>query len=60
MTLLTVNEAAEYLRYAPSYMRKLVMLNKVPFIKFEKAVRFKKEDLDKFIEAHRVDDESAC
>ena len=60
MTLLTVNEAAEYLRYAPSYMRKLVMLNKVPFIKFEKAVRFKKEDLDKFIEAHRVDAESAC
>lgn len=60
MTLLTTNEAAKYLRYAPSYMRKLVMLNKVPFIKFDKAVRFKQEDLDHFIESHRVDAVSAC
>ncbi|MGE0075906.1 MAG: helix-turn-helix domain-containing protein [Sphaerochaetaceae bacterium] len=59
MTLLTTNEAAQYLRYAPSYLRKLVMLNKVPYIKFEKAVRFKKDDLDKFIDEHRVDARSA-
>ena len=60
MTLMTVDEAARYLRYSPSYMRKLVMLNKVPFIKFEKAVRFDKEDLDRFIEEHRVDAGPAC
>ena len=59
MVLLTTTEAAEYLRYKPSYMRKLIMLNKVPFIKFEKAVRFKKDDLDKFIDEHRVDAKSA-
>jgi len=59
MTLLTTTEAAEYLRYKPSYMRKLVMLNKVPFIKFDKAVRFKKEDLDEFIDNHKVKADSA-
>ncbi|WP_422477253.1 helix-turn-helix domain-containing protein [Pleomorphochaeta sp. DL1XJH-081] len=59
MKLLTVDEAAKYLRYAPSYMRKLVMLNKVPYIKFGRAVRFNKDDLDKFITEHRVDAKSA-
>lgn len=54
MALMTTTEAAEYLRYTPSYMRKLIMLNKVPYVKFEKAVRFRKEDLDAFIDQHKV------
>ena len=59
MTLMTTNEAAEYLRYAPSYLRKLVMLNKIPYIKFGRAVRFEQKDLDEYITRHRIDAESA-
>jgi len=59
MNLMTTQEAANYLRYSQSYLRKLVMWNKVPFIKFDRAVRFKKEDLDNFINSHRVDATSA-
>jgi excisionase family DNA binding protein len=56
---MTTNEAAEYLRYAPSYLRKLVMLNKIPYIKFGRAVRFEQKDLDEYITRHRIDAESA-
>lgn len=54
MQLLKVDEAAQYLRYAPSYLRKLVMLKKVPHIKLNGAVRFKQEDLDQYIAERRV------
>lgn len=59
MTLMTTNEAARYLRYSPSYMRKLVMLKKLPFVKLDGAVRFRKEDLDEYVDRHLVVPESA-
>lgn len=60
MTLLTTNEAAEYLRYSASYLRKLVMLGKIPHVKFDRAVRFNKEDLDKMINDHKVQSADFC
>jgi len=54
MNLMTVPEAAEYMRFSPSYLRKLVMNKKVPFFKIGRAVRFDKEELDDFIREGRV------
>lgn len=55
MTLMTSNEVAQYLKLSPSYLRRLVMLNKIPYIKFDRAVRFEKKDVDDFLMSRRVD-----
>ena len=52
MTLLTTKQAAEMLQFSPSYMRKLVMRRKVPFIKIGRSVRFRKEDLEQMLDSN--------
>jgi len=46
-----VDDVARYLRYSPSTIRKLVQKKEIPFYKIRNAVRFKKEDIDKWIES---------
>lgn len=55
MKLLTTKEAAEILRFSPSYMRELVMKRKIPYIKLGRNVRFDKEDIDKLIKDNYVE-----
>ncbi|OAV67060.1 DNA binding domain, excisionase family [Bacteroidales bacterium Barb6] len=43
---LTIEEAAAYIGYAPSYLRKLMMRGKIPYRKFGKRCFFFREDID--------------
>jgi len=54
--MLTVEEAAFYLRIAVSTLRHWVSDHRIPFVKYNRtgSVRFRKRDLDKFI-AQSVD-----
>lgn len=49
--LLTVNEVAEYLRVPKSGIYDLVFRKKIPFIKLGNRLRFKKVDIDNWIES---------
>lgn len=55
MILLTTKEAAEMLRFSPSYMRELVMKRKLPYVKLGRAVRFCKEDIEKLVKENYVE-----
>ena len=52
---LDYDEAARYIRKSRSWMEKQVALQKVPFHKLGANVIFKREDLDRIIEAERVE-----
>jgi excisionase family DNA binding protein len=48
--LLTVPEAASFLRLQPSTIRAWILQRKIPFVKLgHRAVRFRRCDLEKFI-----------
>lgn len=53
--LLTKQEAIEYLRISMNTLYRLMKSGELPYIKLERKVLFKKEDIDKFIESKRVD-----
>lgn len=48
--LFTAEEAAEYLSVPVRFIRRIRYENRLPGVKLGKYVRFRKEDLDKFIE----------
>ncbi len=47
--LLSVDEAASYLRIAPWTMRHWVADRKIAFVRLGRLVRFRRQDLDAFI-----------
>lgn len=53
--LLTVPEAAEYLGMAPNTIYVWSREGKLPSIKFSAAVRFRRADLEAWLDAHRLD-----
>jgi excisionase family DNA binding protein len=53
--LLTVPEAARFLRISPTGMRRLQQERRVPFIKVGGAVRFLREDLLAYLRKQRVE-----
>jgi excisionase family DNA binding protein len=54
MTLLTVDQAAEYLATKPRFIRRLIAEKRIPYIKLGSHVRLDDTDLDAFISAGRV------
>jgi excisionase family DNA binding protein len=53
--LLDVDTAATYLGVTPRFVRRLVAERRIPFVKIGRYVRFEIPDLDRFIEAGRVE-----
>ncbi|MFD9740639.1 excisionase family DNA-binding protein [Umezawaea sp. NPDC059074] len=51
----SVDEAADYLSTTVRFIRRLVADRRVTFYKVGKYVRFKRVDLDAFVQAGRVD-----
>jgi len=54
-SLLEDTAVAEYLACTPRFVRKLWETRQLAGVKVGRLVRFRKEDLDAFIEAHRVE-----
>ena len=52
--LLTVQEAAEYLGRTVPAIRELQWAGRIPCVKSDRRVFFDIEDLDRFIETHKV------
>ncbi len=53
--LLTVDEVAEILRVSPSTVYRRIQAGELPAIKLgHRQVRVRQEDLDAYIEAHRI------
>ncbi len=53
--LLDIDGAAEHLCVTPRFIRRLVAERRLPFVKLGRHVRFDPADLDRFIEAGRVE-----
>ncbi|MFE2752814.1 helix-turn-helix domain-containing protein [Actinosynnema sp. NPDC059335] len=51
----SVPEAAEYMSTTERFVRRLVAERRIPFHRLGRLIRFKKADLDAFIEAGRVE-----
>ncbi|RKT53071.1 excisionase family DNA-binding protein [Saccharothrix australiensis] len=51
----SVPEAAEYMSTTVRFVRRLIAERRVPFHRLGRLIRFKKVDLDAFIEAGRVE-----
>lgn len=49
--LMTVEEVAEYLRFKPSTIRQWVKTREIPCVKAGRSTRFRKGDIDEWIEA---------
>ena len=47
--LLTVEQAAEYLTVSERFIRRIRYENRIPGVKVGKHLRFRKEDLDRFL-----------
>ncbi|MFN2506431.1 MAG: helix-turn-helix domain-containing protein [Acidimicrobiales bacterium] len=52
---LTIAEAAEYLNVTERFMRRIVAERRVAYHKLGKFVRFRRPDLDEFVQAGRVE-----
>lgn len=52
--LLTKQETIEYLRISMNTLYRLMKSGELTYIKLERKVLFKKEDIDKFIESKKV------
>lgn len=50
---LTINEVSEYLKIKPSTLYSWVKAGEIPHYHLHKMVRFKKEDIDVWMESHR-------
>ena len=48
--LLTVEQAAQYLTVSERFIRRIRYEGRIPGVKLGKHLRFKKDDLDRFIE----------
>ncbi len=54
-TIFTYNELSAYLKIQPGTLRKWVMQSKLPFFKIgTKSVRFRKSDIDSWLERQKV------
>jgi len=53
--LFTKQETTEYLRISMNTLYRLMKSGELPYIKLERRVLFKKDDIDRFIESKRVD-----
>lgn len=51
--LMTVKEAAKYLRLSESKVRQLVFIKEIGHLKFGRSVRFNRFDLDKWIDLNK-------
>jgi excisionase family DNA binding protein len=47
--LMTVEEAASYLRLAPWTLRHWVCQKKIPYVRLGRAVRFRRKDMERFV-----------
>jgi len=47
---LTVNEVAEFLRLSVQTIRRYTMKNEIPFHKINRAVRYKKSEIEKWVD----------
>ena len=47
--LMTVDEAAAYLRLAPWTLRHWVCKKKIPYVRLGRSVRFRRKDLERFV-----------
>lgn len=56
---LTLPEAAAYLNVAERYMRRLVTDRRLPYFKVGRLLRFSAEDLDAYLEAGRIEPNTA-
>lgn len=52
--VLEVNEAARYLKVTPKYLQVLRNSRSIPFSQCGKLIRYKKIDLDRWLDEHRV------
>ncbi len=48
------SEAAEYLHVTERWIRRAIAERRIPYVKVGRLVRFRKSDLDAYIEAQRV------
>lgn len=54
--LLNIEQAGEYLGLKVSNLYRLTMQRKIPFVKFGRLNRFRRQDLDKFIQQNEIGD----
>lgn len=52
--LMTIDEAAEFLRLSPRHVRRLAAERRIGFRRLGRCVRFSREDLNEYIEESRV------
>ena len=52
--LFTVESLAKYLAVSKQWVYERVSLNEIPFYKIGKFPRFKKSDIDRWLESHKV------
>lgn len=50
MQLLTIDEAAEYLRFSVSWVKKKTREKQIRCVKFGRHVRYRQQDLDSFVD----------
>ncbi len=53
LQLMTISEAAVFLNLKISKLRSLVFRKEIPFLKFGRLVRFRAQDLEEWVLAHR-------
>ena len=53
-SLFTVKEAADYLKIGVSSMRRFTALYKISHVKFDRIIRFRKRDLEKFMRSRQI------
>jgi len=51
---ITRKEVMAYLRISSATLQRLMKRHAFPYIKLEKKILFRKEDIDKYLEAHMV------
>jgi excisionase family DNA binding protein len=49
LALMTVEEAASYLRLAPWTLRHWVCQKKIPYVRLGRTVRFRRKDMERFV-----------
>jgi excisionase family DNA binding protein len=54
MTLVTVDQAAEYLATKPRFIRRLIAEKRIPYVKLGAHVRLDTDDLEAFVDAGRI------
>ena len=49
LALMTVEEAASYLRLAPWTLRHWVCQKKIPYVRLGRTIRFRRRDMERFV-----------